>query len=162
MELLQSNWLFLTLRKTGSRASFFFCNLLVKDYIKICKSVPGNWDATCCLVSTDISWFDNLFFFKLHNSLLQKTTQNLIDLMFLCQHTVLSQYFIVNCRSNNKDYNAHSRTRTKEVLRNVGRYEAKVLWSSFSQDIMFWESYIITQIIFEREEGSSAKEPGQE
>lgn len=78
MELLQSNWLFLTLRKTGSHASFFFCNLLVKDYIKICESVPGNWDATCCLVSTDISRFDNLFFFKLHNWLLQKTTQKQI------------------------------------------------------------------------------------
>lgn len=135
MEPLQSNWLFLTLRKTGSHASFFFCNLLVKDYIKTHESVPGNWDSTCCLVSTDVSRFDNFFLTTLLTSVENHTKA---DLMFLCPHTVLPQYFIVNCRTNSRNYNAHSRTRTKEVLRNVGRYEVKVLWRSLSQDVMFW------------------------
>lgn len=79
MEALQSNWwLFLTLRKTGSHASFFFCNLLVKDYIKIWKSVPGNWDFTWCLVSTDVSRFDK-FFLKLITGLHGKPHKSRFD-----------------------------------------------------------------------------------
>lgn len=72
--LLILNWLYGTTseqlvipnpeKKTGSHASFFLCNLLVKDYIKICESDPGNWDSICCFVSTDVSRFDNLFFFN--------------------------------------------------------------------------------------------------
>lgn len=93
----------------------------MKNYIETHESVPGNWDSTCCLVSTDVT-----IFFK--TTLLTSVENHTkADLMFLCQHTVLPQYLVVNCRSNNKNYNAHSRTTTKEVLRNVGRYEVKVL-----------------------------------
>lgn len=58
-----------------SHASFFFCNLLwrMKKKLKIRASFPGN-----CLVSTDVSRFDNLFFFKLHYWLMWKTTQKQI------------------------------------------------------------------------------------
>lgn len=83
-----------------SHASFFFCNHLVKDYIKIWKSVPSNWDSTWCLVSTDVSRFNNFFFLTTLLTYVENHTK--ADLMFLCQHTVLPQYFTVNCRSSNK------------------------------------------------------------
>lgn len=135
MEPLQSNWFFPTLRKTGFLTRFFFCNLLVKDYIKIGESVPGNWDFTCCLVSTDVSRFDFVFF-KLHYWLMWKTTQKQIR-CFCASTQYCHNISLLIADLIKKTYNSHSRTWTK-VLRNVGRYEDKVLWSSPSQDIMLW------------------------
>lgn len=102
-----------TLRKTGFlmqvSVSVIFYEGLKKKVIM--------FQATVLLpqISEDLT----IFFFKLLLTSVENHTK--ADFLFLCQHTILPQYFIVNCRSNNKNYNVHSRTRTKEVLRNAGR-----------------------------------------
>lgn len=74
IELFQSNWLFLTLRKTGFLMQVSFSTIFyeIKKKKKVCTSVPGN-----SLVCTDVSIFGN-YFFKLHYWLMWKTTQKQI------------------------------------------------------------------------------------
>lgn len=84
MEEHQSNCLFLTLRKTSFLMQVSF-SAKVRDYIKICKSVPGNWDPMCCLVSTDVSRFD--FFLNYIIDLYGKPHKSRFDVSVPAQNT---------------------------------------------------------------------------
>lgn len=152
MEPLQSNWLFLiTWEKQVFSYKFLFLqsSMKYKKKIKVCASVPGN-----CLVSTDVSIFDN--FFKTNYWLMWKTTQKQIwcfcaSAQYCHNTSLVTAHLIIKITMSTQEQEL------KKFLKMLAGMRPKFWKFSFTG-----ESYLITQITLKWEKGRSAKEPGQE